>query len=200
MIKIGLTGGIGSGKSTVSKMLTDKGFKVIDADNIAKEVLVKYPEIIDKIKIEFGTGFFDWRGEFRRREFGNHIFRFPKQRKKYEDIIMPYIKSEIFNEIDKYEKAGESIIILDAPTLIENDLHTFMDYIIVVWVDNNTQVIRLKNRDRLSREEAINRMNAQLSLDKKRDYAHIIIDNNGDLIKTKNQVDKVMEFLNVINK
>ncbi|MCI6693386.1 MULTISPECIES: dephospho-CoA kinase [unclassified Clostridium] len=200
MIKIGLTGGIGSGKSTVSKMLIDKGFKVIDADNIAKEVLVKYPEIIDKIKIEFGTGFFDWRGEFRRREFGNHIFRFPKQRKKYEEIIMPYIKNEIFNEIENYEKAGESIVILDAPTLIENDLHKFMDYIIVVWVDNNTQIVRLKNRDRLSREEAINRMNAQLSLDKKRDYAHIIIDNNGDLIKTKEQVDEVMGFLKVINK
>ncbi|MGN1029442.1 MAG: dephospho-CoA kinase [Bacilli bacterium] len=200
MIKIGLTGGIGSGKSTVSKMLIDKGFKVIDADNIAKEVLVKYPEIIDKIKIEFGTGFFDWRGEFRRREFGNHIFRFPKQRKKYEEIIMPYIKNEIFNEIENYEKAGESIVILDAPTLIENDLHKFMDYIIVVWVDNNTQIVRLKNRDRLSREEAINRMNAQLSLDKKRDYAHIIIDNNGDLLKTKEQVDEVMGFLKVINK
>ena len=81
MIKIGLTGGIGSGKSTVSKMLINKGFTVIDADNIARDVLVKYPEIIDKIKIEFGTGFFDWRGEFRRREFGYHIFRFPKQRK-----------------------------------------------------------------------------------------------------------------------
>lgn len=200
MIKIGLTGGIGSGKSTVSKMLIDKGFKVIDADNISKEVLVKYPEILDKIKIDFGIGFFDWRGEFRRREFGNHIFRFPKQRKKYEDIIMPYIKSEIFNEIEGYEKAGESIVILDAPTLIENNLHEFMDYIIVVWVDNNTQVIRLKNRDRLSREEAINRMNSQLSLDKKRDYADIIIDNNGDLLKTKEQVDKVMGFLNVINK
>ncbi|WP_308780396.1 dephospho-CoA kinase [uncultured Clostridium sp.] len=200
MIKIGLTGGIGSGKSTVSKMLIDKGFKVIDADNIAKEVLVKYPEIIDKIKIEFGTGFFDWRGEFRRREFGNHIFRFPKQRKKYEEIIMPYIKNEIFNEIENYEKAGESIVILDAPTLIENDLHKFMDYIIVVWVDNNTQIVRLKNRDRLSREEAINRMNAQLSLDKKRDYAHIIVDNNGDLLKTKEQVDEVMGFLKVINK
>ena len=200
MIKIGLTGGIGSGKSTVSKMLIDKGFKVIDADNIAKEVLVKYPEIIDKIKIEFGTGFFDWRGEFRRREFGNHIFRFPKQRKKYEEIIMPYIKNEIFNEIENYEKAGESIVILDAPTLIENDLHKFMDYIIVVWVDNNTQIVRLKNRDRLSREEAINRMNAQLYLDKKRYYANIIIDNNGYLIKTKEQVDEVMGFLKVINK
>ena len=200
MIKIGLTGGIGSGKSTVSKMLIEKGFKIIDADIISRNVLIKYPEIIDKIKIEFGTGFFDWRGEFRRREFGNHIFRFPKQRKKYEDIILPYINKEIFKAIDDYEKAGEKIVILDAPTLIENNLHTYMDYIIVVWVDNNTQIIRLKNRDRLSRDEAINRLNAQLSLDKKRDYAHIIIDNNGDLLKTKEQVDKVMDFLNVINK
>ncbi len=200
MIKIGLTGGIGSGKSTVSKMLIEKGFKIIDADIISRNVLIKYPEIIDKIKIEFGTGFFDWRGEFRRREFGNHIFRFPKQRKKFEDIILPYINKEIFKAMDDYEKAGEKIVILDAPTLIENNLHTYMDYIIVVWVDNNTQIIRLKNRDRLSRDEAINRLNAQLSLDKKRDYAHIIIDNNGDLLKTKEQVDKVMDFLNVINK
>ncbi|MGG7143435.1 dephospho-CoA kinase [Clostridium nigeriense] len=200
MIKIGLTGGIGSGKSTVSKMLIEKGFKIIDADVIAKNVLIKYPEIIDKIKIEFGSGFFDWRGEFRRREFGNHIFRFPKQRKKYEDIILPYINKEIFATLDEYEQAGEKIVIIDAPTLIENNLHTYMDYIIVVWVDNNTQIIRIKNRDRLSRDEAINRLNAQLSLDKKRDYAHIIIDNNGELLKTKEQVDKVIDFLNVINK
>ena len=89
MIKIGLTGGIGSGKSTVSRMLREEGFKIIDADTISRDVLIKYPEILDKIKIEFGSGFFDWRGEFRRREFGNHIFRFPKQRKKYQEIIIP---------------------------------------------------------------------------------------------------------------
>lgn len=200
MIKIGLTGGIGSGKSTVSKMLTEKGFKVIDSDDISRDVLIKYPEILEKIKIEFGSGFFDWRGEFRRREFGNHIFRFPKQRKKYEDIIIPYIKREIFLELDKCEKNGESMVILDAPTLIENDLHTYMDYIIVVWVDNNTQIMRIKNRDRLSRDEAINRLNAQISLDRKKEYAHIIIDNNNDLLKTKKQVDKVIDFLKVINK
>lgn len=198
MIKIGLTGGIGSGKSTVTKMISDSGFNVIDADTISKDVLKKYPEILEQIKIEFGSGFFDWRGEFRRREFGNHIFRFPKQRKKYEEIIIPYIKDEIFREIEKYEKAGEKLIFLDAPTLIENNLHLNMDYIIVVWVDNNTQIIRIRNRDRLTREEAINRLNSQISLDKKKDYAHIIINNNEDLLKTKGQVDKLIDFFNVM--
>ena len=104
MIKIGLTGGIGSGKSTVSFMLKEAGFEVVDADVIAKEVLVKYPEILEKVKIEFGSGFFDWRGEFRRKEFGNHIFRFPKQRKKYEEIILPYIKNEIKDTLNKLEE------------------------------------------------------------------------------------------------
>lgn len=195
MIKIGLTGGIGSGKSTVSKILKDSGFTVIDADIIAKDVLSNYPEILEKVKIEFGLGFFDWRGEFRRKEFGNHIFRFPKQRKKYEAIIMPYIEREIYEALDREEKLGEKLVILDAPTLIENNLHKDMDYIIVVWVDNNTQVQRVKIRDNLSRDEAINRINSQLSLDTKMEFADVIIDNNKDLVSTKIQVDSLVDFL-----
>lgn len=198
MIKIGLTGGIGSGKSTVSKILKDNGFTIIDADIIAKDVLLNYPEILEKVKIEFGSGFFDWRGEFRRKEFGNHIFRFPKQRKKYEDIIMPYIKREIYESLDKEEKSGNKLVILDAPTLIENNLHEEMDYLIVVWVDNNTQVQRVKLRDRLSRDETINRINSQLSLDTKVTFADVIIDNNKDLVSTKEQVDSLVDFLKKI--
>ena len=82
MITIGLTGGIGSGKSTVSLILKTAGFEIIDADIIARDVLKKYPEILEKVKIEFGAGFFDWRGDFRRKDFGNQILRFPKKRKK----------------------------------------------------------------------------------------------------------------------
>ncbi|MEN8434054.1 dephospho-CoA kinase [Clostridium septicum] len=185
MIKVGLTGGIGSGKSTVSKMLIEKGFPIIDADVISQDVLKKYPEILEKVKIEFGSGFFDWRGEFRRREFGNHIFRFPKQRKKYEEIIIPYIKKEILEALNEHEKKGSKIVILDAPTLIENNLQNNMDFVILVWVDGNTQIQRIKNRDKLGREEAINRINAQMSLEKKKEFASIILDNNGDLLNTK---------------
>jgi len=198
MIKIGLTGGIGSGKSTVSFMLKEAGFNIIDADIVAREVLVKYPEILERVKVEFGSGFFDWRGDFRRKEFGNHIFRFPKQRKKYEDIILPYIKREIYDNIDKLEKKNADFVILDAPTLIENDLHKDMDYVILVWVDKNTQIQRVKSRDTLSKDEAINRINAQMPLDMKKDFSNIVIENNDTLAKTKEQVDLLIEFLKSI--
>ena len=198
MIKIGLTGGIGSGKSTVSFMLKDAGFNIIDADIIARDVLVKYPEILERVRVEFGSGFFDWRGDFRRKEFGNHIFRFPKQRKKYEEIILPYIKREIYENIDKLEKKNADFVIVDAPTLIENDLHKDMDYVILVWVDNNTQIQRVRSRDTLSRDEAINRINSQMPLDRKKDFSNIIIENNDTLAKTKEQVDLLIEFLKSI--
>ena len=198
MIKIGLTGGIGSGKSTVSFMLKDAGFNIIDADIIARDVLVKYPEILERVRVEFGSGFFDWRGDFRRKEFGNHIFRFPKQRKKYEEIILPYIKREIYENIDKLEKKNADFVIVDAPTLIENDLHKDMDYVILVWVDNNTQIQRVRSRDSLMREDAINRINSQMPLDRKKDFANIVIENNDTLAKTKEQVDLLIEFIKSI--
>lgn len=198
MIKIGLTGGIGSGKSTVSAMFKEAGITIIDADVIAKRVLEEYPEILEKVKIDFGVGFFDWRGQFRRKEFGNHIFRFPKQRIKYEAIILPYINNEIESELKQEEEKGTSIVVIDAPTLIENDLHKEMDYVILVWVDTNTQLQRVRSRDGLLREDAINRINAQMPLERKKDFANIIIENNDTLVKTKVQVDSLIEFLKAI--
>jgi len=198
MIKIGLTGGIGTGKSTVSAILKNEGFKVIDADTVSKNVLEEKPEILEKVRMQFGEGFFDWRGEFRRREFGNHIFRFPKQRIKYEQIIMPYIKDEIENEIKAYEKNGEKIVVIDAPTLIENNLHEEMDYVILVCTDNSTQIQRVKNRDKLTQSEVVSRINAQMSMEEKKEFANIIIDNNNDLVETQKQVYDLIDFMKLI--
>lgn len=199
MIKIGLTGGIGTGKSTVSKMLSTEGFKVIDADLISREVLEKNPRILDIIRTQFGSGFFDWRGEFRRKEFGNHIFRFPKQRVKYEGIIIPYIKEEIQNQLERYEKNGEKIIILDAPTLIENNLHLDMDYVILVVADNSVQIKRIIERDKLTKSDAVSRINSQMPVEQKKEFANIIIDNNNDLIDTQKQVYDLIDFIKLIS-
>lgn len=200
MIKIGLTGGIGSGKSTISLMLKTENFKVIDADIIAREVLEKDKNILREIKLHFGENFFDWRGEFRRREFGNHIFRFPNERIKYESIIMPHIKKVIEESFLEHEKNGEKIVILDGATLIENGYNDELDMMILVYVKQSTQIARMRERDRLSQNEAVGRINSQWSLDKKRQFANIIIDNNENLVKTKEQVDDLVEFLNLYKK
>ena len=198
MIKIGLTGGIGTGKSTVSSILKGEKFKVIDADEIAKEVIAKNPQILEAVHAQFGAGFFDWKGEFRRKEFGNHIFRFPKQRVKYENIIMPYIKKTLEANIKAYEKKGEKIVIIDAPTLIENNLHTEMDYIILVYADNSVQIQRVMNRDKLTKAETISRINSQMSMEEKKEHANIIIDNNNDLIDTQKQVYDLIDFIKLL--
>lgn len=194
MIKVGLTGGICSGKSTISSMIKEAGIPVIDADIIAREVLEKYPDILLRVRATFGGYFFDWRGDFRRREFGNHIFRFPKERIKYEEIIMPYIKEEIEIKLKEYEKINTKLVVVDGATLIENDMHKDMDMVVLVWVDKSSQIERMGFRDKLSKGEAINRINSQLSLERKKDYANIIIDNSGNLIKTKEQIDDLLEF------
>ena len=198
MIKVGLTGGICSGKSTISSMIKEAGIPVIDADIIAREVLEKYPDILLRVRATFGGHFFDWRGDFRRREFGNHIFRFPKQRVKYEQIIMPYIKKYIEEELEDYRKKKEKIVILDAPTLIENKMHEEMDYVILVCADNSVQIRRVMERDKLSKVEAVSRINSQMSMEEKKEYANILIDNNGDLENTKKQVDDLMKFLKLV--
>lgn len=199
MIKIGLTGGIGTGKSTVSKILSAEGFKIIDADLVSRDVLEKNPRILDIIRTQFGSGFFDWRGEFRRKEFGNHIFRFPKQRIKYEGIIIPYIKEEIETEFERYEKKGEKIVILDAPTLIENNLHLEMDYVILVVADNSVQIQRIISRDKLTKSDAVSRINSQMPVEQKKEFANIIIDNNCDLIDTQKQVYDLIDFIKLIS-
>ncbi len=175
MIKIGLTGGIGTGKSTISNIFRNENFNIIDADIIAREVLQKNPEILDVIRSEFGSGFFDWRGEFRRKEFGNHIFKFPKQRVRYESIIMPYIKQEINNALSVYEKKGKKVVIIDAPTLIENNMHKEMDYVILVCAENSTQIKRVRDRDNLSKMEVVSRINSQMSLTEKNNIIHFFM-------------------------
>jgi dephospho-CoA kinase len=195
MLKVGLTGGIGSGKSTVSSMIKELGIEVIEADIIAREVLDIYPEIKENIIKIFGSHFFDFEGNLLRRKLGDFIFHYPEERIKLENIIMPYIIKEIFKRFEIAEKKGAKLCILDAPTLIEQGLDKDMNINILVWVDKNIQIERLKKRDLLSKQQIIDRINAQMSIEEKKNYVNFVVDNCGTLKSTKEQVEEILGIL-----
>lgn len=198
MLKIGLTGGIGSGKSTVSAYLKDIGFKIIDADIVAREVLDIYPEVYEYIKNEFGPDFFDAEGKLDRKKLGNFLFANRKELEKYEAIIMPLIKKEILTRMEQFEKNGEKICFLDAPTLIEQGMHKEVDKVILVWVDRETQIKRMSSRDNLEYSQIIDRINCQMNLDEKRKFADYVIDNSDGFENTKKQLAKILAELETI--
>ncbi|MBN3370929.1 dephospho-CoA kinase [Clostridium botulinum] len=200
IFKIGLTGGIGAGKSTISEMIKEKNIPVIDADKISREVLKLYPEILIRVKEVFGKEFLDDNGDLKRREFGSYIFKNKNKNKRieYENIIMPYITKETFKRIKLLEENKESICVLDAPTLIEQGLYKYMDINILVWVDKDTQINRVVKRDGLNRSEVMNRINSQMSMEEKKKFVEYIIDNSKDIENTKSELDKI--FMEVMIK
>ncbi|BAQ14627.1 dephospho-CoA kinase [Clostridium botulinum B2 128] len=198
IFKIGLTGGIGAGKSTISEMIKEKNIPVIDADKISREVLKLYPEILIRVKEVFGKEFLYDNGDLKRREFGSYIFKNKNKRIEYENIIMPYITKETFKRIKLLEENKESICVLDAPTLIEQGLYKYMDINILVWVDKDTQINRVVKRDGLNRSEVTNRINSQMSMEEKKKFVEYIIDNSKDIENTKSELDKI--FMEVMIK
>ena len=198
MLKVGLTGGIGSGKSTISAFLKGKSISVIDADKISREVLVIYPELKKNIRNEFGDEFFDESGELKRREFGNYIFAYKEKRKKLEELILPYIKKDINKRLLFHEKLGEKICVVDAPILIESGLSEDMDINILVWVDEETQLKRVMQRDNMTEEQVVSRIKSQMSLDNKKKFVDFIIDNSKSFENSEKQLDRIIMSLETI--
>ena len=199
MLKVGITGGIGSGKSTVTKMLRDKGFSIIDADIVATEVFIIYPEIVNKIKEEFGHEFFGDGDKLDRKKLGKYIFKSANLRKKLESIMMPFIIIEIQRRIKMCEEKKVQICFLDAPTLIENNLHTSMDVTILVWVSSSIQVQRVMFRDDLDVDETMDIIRAQMTIEEKKEFADFIIDNEGSIENTRMQLDTIITQLERLN-
>ncbi len=195
MLKVGITGGIGSGKSTVTNMLRERHFPIIDADIVARDVFIINPKLLPQIKKEFGHEFFDKDGNLKRKEFGNYIFKNDIKRQKLESIMMPFIINEINHRLKGYEEDNCKVCFLDAPTLIENNLHTTMDVNILVWVDSDVQIQRIMLRDHIDLEGAMDRIRSQMPIDDKKKFADFIIDNGERVENTKLQLDLIITEL-----
>jgi dephospho-CoA kinase len=198
MYKIGLTGGIGSGKSTVSAYLKELGYEVLDADRVAREVLGIYPEILEFIRKRFGGEYFDEKGKLDRRKFGDFLFANREALAEYEAVILPFINKEIFSRLDELENKGTSVCFLDAPTLIEAGIHKLMDKNILVWVDRETQIKRVAKRDSMDYGQIIGRISSQMDLDKKKEMVDFVVDNSAGPEEAKREVREILAKLGIL--
>ncbi|XBI26611.1 hypothetical protein VPH35_051280 [Triticum aestivum] len=201
---IGLTGGIASGKSTVSALFKSAGVPVVDADIVARNVVQKGTGGWKKIVKTFGNNILLENGEIDRALLGQIVFSDPAKRKlltRYNSyqhkycilLLSPHISCGIFWEILKLWVKGCSVITVDIPLLFETKMDQWTDPVIVVWVEPETQIERLMLRDGRSEEQAQNRINAQLALDWKKSEADIVINNSGSLEDTKEQFREVLK-------
>ena len=189
MLTIGLTGGIATGKSTVSALLRQAGFPIVDADIVAREVVEPGTPTLEKIKLAFGPGIID-NGVLNRRKLGQIVFEDGAQLKKLNDIMQPAISSAMADKINFWRLQNVPIFVLDVPLLFERDYdkNKSVDKIIVVAASEEMQLSRLENRDQLSNMEARNRVKAQLPMSQKIARADYVIDNNGRIEELQEQV------------
>ncbi|KAL6626196.1 hypothetical protein ACP70R_029922 [Stipagrostis hirtigluma subsp. patula] len=189
---VGLTGGIASGKSTVSNLFKDAGVPIVDADIVARDVVRKGTGGWKKIVKAFGNDILSESGEIDRARLGQIVFSDPSKRQLLNRLLAPHISSGILWEIAKLWMKGCKVIVLDIPLLFETKMDRWTNPVIVVWVDPETQIERLMSRDECSEEQARNRINSQLALDWKKSEANIVINNSGSLDDTKEQFQEVM--------
>lgn len=188
---IGLTGGIASGKSTVSAKLKELGAAVIDADLLARDVVRKGEIAYNKIVQCFGADILLPRGEIDRKKLGSIVFSDKEKLELLNSITHPEIINRIKERIRELKSEGVRVIVVDAAILIEVGLHKYVDSVWVVAVDREIQVKRLIDRDKFDYREAENRINSQFTNEVRKKYADVIIDNN----KPIDEVGKRLEEL-----
>lgn len=187
---MGLTGGIASGKSTVAAMLRDLGAPVVDADAIVHRLQAPGGPAYGPIVAAFGPGVVAPDGTLDRRALAARVFADPEARRRLEAIVHPLVRQEMAAAVAALRQAGAPVAVLDVPLLVEGGLYRTVDEVWVVYVDPDTQVRRLMARSGLTEAEARRRIAAQMPLDEKVRYAHVVIDNRGSLAETRAQVER----------
>lgn len=196
---IGLTGGIASGKSTVSELLTAFGFKVVDADTSAREAVAKGTPGIEKVREVFGDEAIDENGEMDRKYMGDLVFNYPGERIKLNEIVHPIVREIMEEKKQQFLKEGHNVI-MDIPLLYENELQDTVDEVWLVYTSESIQIDRLMERNDLTQEEAKARVYSQISIDKKSRMADHVIDNLGDKLELKQNLERLLSEKGFIEK
>ncbi|WP_053218944.1 dephospho-CoA kinase [Virgibacillus senegalensis] len=191
---IGLTGGIASGKSTIAGMLAEANIPIIDADVISRKVVEKGETAYRDIVNAFGEEVLFPDGNLDRGKLGEIIFKNKAKREQLNKIVHPAVRAKMLEQRDQYVDKGEKAVVLDIPLLYESSLTHFVDKVLVVYVDERIQLHRLMERNGFTEEEATDRISSQLSLDEKADMADEVINNNGNLEESRQQL------LDILNK
>ena len=189
---IGITGGIASGKSTVTNYLRQKGYQVIDADQVVHELQKLGGRLYQALLSEFGTEILLADGQLDRKKLGTLLFSRPNLLEKSSRLQNDIIREELAVKRNQLA-ATEELFFMDIPLLFEQEYEDWFDQVWLVDVSKDTQLERLMTRNNLSQEEAQRRIAAQLSLAEKRQRAEIVIDNNGALLATLKQVQAFLD-------
>jgi dephospho-CoA kinase len=190
----GLTGGIASGKSTVSRMLRELGAQVLDADLLAREVVAPGTPGLADVAARF-PGVVGADGQLDRARLGARVFADPGERAALNALLHPRIAQAFLERTQALAEAGVARVLYDAPLLIENGLHTRMEGVVLVAIPRELQRARLMLRDGLSAEAAAARLASQLPLEEKRKHATWVVDNSGSLEETRAQVERIWKAL-----
>lgn len=192
---IGLTGGIASGKSTVSNLLCQAGWPIVDADQVTRQVQCPGSLGFNRLVATFGSQIVLPNGQLDRAALGQRVFANNSARQQLNTIMQPLIHDAIWQKVASLKRAGVSDIILDIPLLFEQHYNQDCDLVIVVTVDKKVELQRLMQRNDYSKSTAQARIKAQLPLAEKVQQADFVIDNNGSLESTRHQVAQLVEDL-----
>lgn len=195
---IGLTGGIASGKSTISKMIKQLGYTVLDADIASRKVIEPGEEAYIKVKEAFGEHIFNEDGTLNRAELGNLIFNNEEKRLLLNSIMHPAVRKWMNDRQEEAFKRGEKVVFQDIPLLFEGNMQKSFDHTILVYVEADVQLQRLMERNNFSKEEALSRIRSQMPLSEKLALADEVINNNGTEEESKRQLLNILKKLEVL--
>lgn len=187
MLVVGLTGGIGSGKSAASSQFKALGRPIIDADIVAREVVEPGEEALTKIVDQFGAGVLTEDGTLDRASLRETVFSDTKSREWLEQLLHPMIRTRIMEKIESYQGTAP-FVVLTSPLLLETDQHKMVDHIIVIDVPESLQVERVISRDKNNEDQIRRIMEAQLSRQARLDLADTVVDNSTNLDNLINQI------------